>query len=652
MKAYLLFHLNLSFSSIDKSSHKSIIEKCYYPILHLAEQEKIKISIEASATTLEMIQSVDNNFIKLLKKLIKSNFIELIGSSYVQSIFPINNAYLNALNLKWGLDYYKKNLSSSPKIALINEMCFSEGLVDLYLASGYKSIIIDIDNINADKKDKNSLYSFNRFQYIDQNINILWSDSILFQQFQRYIHGENILPEYINVIDQYIQNKVPYIPIYTNDAEVFNFRPGRFKEEKEIASDEWEKIRKLLVFLVQEKGLIFLFPSEIINNMQKLGSNTLNSISSIENPVLVKKQPKYNINRWTLTGRADQTLNLKINRAASLMQKKIIEDSEKNIKSLLCFSSSDLRTHITQNRWNEHCSQINQFEISNALINKEPKFTVKDSNDINLNDLVISSPYIDLEDKKFLHIKTKHLSLSLNLFKGMSIASLGFKKHAFKALIKTFPAGTFHEISHGVDFFSGSMLAEIPQQRLRITDLEKSEPFAITKNKDQITLVQDFIFDLFSFQKILTISLVEEKLSISYKFDRLKPFLGIIRVGNFTFDSKYFIDTYASTKLGSNHREKFKLVDEFDHSSPVSNLVSSSSGIPTTDGMISLYCKKNNLGLNFNFDAEKSFAIPMLKYKKIKPNNFFRLIYSLQEYDDTAKEINNINPVEIEISPS
>ena len=42
MKAYLLFHLNLSFSSIDKRSHKSIIEKCYYPILHLAEQEKIK----------------------------------------------------------------------------------------------------------------------------------------------------------------------------------------------------------------------------------------------------------------------------------------------------------------------------------------------------------------------------------------------------------------------------------------------------------------------------------------------------------------------------------------------------------------------------------------------------------------------------------
>jgi hypothetical protein len=654
MKAYLLFHINLSFSSIDEDSHKKLIQECYFPILKLSQSKKMKIAIEISAKSLIRIHELDSSFTELLRSLIARNLIELIGSSYTQSIFPIHSAFLNDLNIKWGLDYYKKILSVIPKIALINEMSFSKGIADLYLDNGYQSLIIDIDNINSSEvKNKNSLYKINALNtYKNGIINILWSDSILFQQFQRYIHGENILPEYISLIDKYIKNKVPYIPVYTNDAEVFNFRPGRFQEEKAIDSDEWKKISDLLEYLIHEKGISFLFPSEIIKNAINTQKNIIESISSAEHPVLVKKQPKYNINRWTVTGRGDQELNLKVNRAASMMQKKSLDASNQNIRSLLNFSASDLRTHITDFRWRSHLEEIKHFESNNNICEAELKPYIKTQDDLSLIDFVRSNKLASLKDYKYLCIDTGVINLSLNLFKGMSINTLGFKKHNFNALIRSFNAGSFSGIKHGVDFFSGSLLTELPTDRVRVTDLEKTEPFIKIDNKDEIKLIANFQKKPFSFQKIITLSLVDEKISISYRFDNIKSIIGFIRVGNFALESKYFQDIYVSSLLGSSSREEFLVKKELDHSLPVSNLVSSSSGIPCSDGKISVYCKKNKIGLDFDFDIEKYFAIPMLKHNNLEPNNFFRLIYSLQEFDDTSKGVKKISPLEIVISPT
>ena len=75
--------------------------------------------------------------------------------------------------------------------------------------------------------------------------------------------------------------------------------------------------------------------------------------------------------------------------------------------------------------------------------------------------------------KNILKPNTGHLKLVLNKFKGLSIHEVSFKKHNFVPLIRSFPAGSFDNINYGVDFFSGSLICNIPTMRLKNADLKK-----------------------------------------------------------------------------------------------------------------------------------------------------------------------------------
>lgn len=249
MNGLLLFHLNLDFSSIESRHHSEVIKSCYYPLLDLAKNN-IKLSIECSGKTLERINGIDQHFIKTLKKYIVEKKIEIVGSGYVQAIGPLFPHDLNILNLQEGQKVYLDILGIKPSTALIGEMALSQSLLETYLEAGFSSIIMDIDNISESTKiSKNNLYKYGdiRLSHSRKTIKIIWSDSIMFQKFQRYIHGDLSLNDYLQFIKRSIKkNTNYYLPIYTNDAEIFNFRPGRFEQEAKIESDEWKKIFHLL----------------------------------------------------------------------------------------------------------------------------------------------------------------------------------------------------------------------------------------------------------------------------------------------------------------------------------------------------------------------------------------------------------------------
>ena len=85
-----------------------------------------------------------------------------------------------------------------------------------------------------------------------------------------------------------------------------------------------------------------------ISSSKDFSKKSLDFVTSASDPILVKKQAKYNINRWAITGRSDQKLNLYTNIIANKLAKREIDDSEENIKRILEFHSSDLRTHTLQ----------------------------------------------------------------------------------------------------------------------------------------------------------------------------------------------------------------------------------------------------------------------------------------------------------------
>ena len=77
------------FSSIEEEQRETVIKKCYYPILKLVKENDVKIGIEATGLTLEVIKRIDPGWIKELRNLIEIGKIYFIGSGYSQIISPL-----------------------------------------------------------------------------------------------------------------------------------------------------------------------------------------------------------------------------------------------------------------------------------------------------------------------------------------------------------------------------------------------------------------------------------------------------------------------------------------------------------------------------------------------------------------------------------
>ena len=80
-------------------------------------------------------------------------------------------------------------------------------------------------------------------------------------------------------------------PIYSSDAEVFNYRPGRFNTEKINNEDEWERIYNLFKLIKTKNWASFINPSEVLLSKNELAYNDL-SLESVFQPIVVKKQEK------------------------------------------------------------------------------------------------------------------------------------------------------------------------------------------------------------------------------------------------------------------------------------------------------------------------------------------------------------------------
>ena len=59
-------------------------------------------------------------------------------------------------------------------------------------------------------------------------------------------YGDISLTDYLEYLGK-TQNGELIFPLYCNDAEVFDYRPGRFSEERTLHPEgEWSRIKKLL----------------------------------------------------------------------------------------------------------------------------------------------------------------------------------------------------------------------------------------------------------------------------------------------------------------------------------------------------------------------------------------------------------------------
>lgn len=638
MKIYSFFHLNLMYSSIEESEYEEVINKCYWPLINLAE-DNIPIGIEISGVTLELISNIDSSWIKKLKKYIEEGLIEIIGSGYSQLIGPLVPSHVNKWNQKIGLTYYKKYLGVHPKIALVNEMAYSSGMIEHYIKSKYESIIMEWNNpfyANSSIWNKNMRYFYqNALDNYGNKVPVIWADSIIFQKFQRYAHGEYDLDEYIDFIKSKAKNEQIFFPIYSNDVEIFNFRPGRFSTEPAINDiSEWKRISDLFDTLNRKDWCELVFPSEIL----KLDDTLINCGNDIvletpAQPIPVKKQEKYNINRWALTGIDDININTKCYKIYDFLFNSK-NNNEFDWKELCYLWSSDFRTHITKKRWNHYVKRLNNYidDLTKSL--SDDKSTKNDF----INNFKVHN------DKSLLTIENDTLKVVLNKNKGMSFKQCIFKDISNDPLIGTLKHGYYDDITVGADFYSAHSVIE-RQGEHKSTDLN-CKTFEISNNKNKFQVLSNYETKEEAFnQKIKLFNssiVIEKKIKIQNRKNAIvKPF-------SFTLipDSWNRETLYLETHNGGYKKEIFNLGNNnIHHGNIYSSLISARHGFGNTEGTFIVGDKDKRLV--FECKMSKCALIPSIICKEIDDSFFFRLQYSAKELDDTVKSKQNLylNPV-------
>jgi hypothetical protein len=209
-----------------------VVQRCYRPLLDLAANTGIPIGVELPSWTLRRIHELDKDWVNRFRNFLHPGQCELIGSGYTQLIGPLAPYEVNVWNQRLGIEDYEVILGIKPRLALVNEMVYSTGLISVYKSAGYDGLVMDRDNVRLalgiEAKSDESVPSMG-LGTNGESLPILWSDSILFQKLQRYAHGDISLHDYISYFMSRAAVSVRPLAVYCNDAEVFDYRPGRFR---------------------------------------------------------------------------------------------------------------------------------------------------------------------------------------------------------------------------------------------------------------------------------------------------------------------------------------------------------------------------------------------------------------------------------------
>ncbi len=626
-KSFFLFHLNLAFSSIEYDQHLEVINKCYLPLLETFSQQKVKFAIELSGWTLNRILQVAPEWIEFLKDLIENKKVEIVGSGYSQIIGPLVPYEVNVKNHQIGLIEYKKILGITPKTVLVNEMAFSNDMAEIYQEIGYENMIMDGDNLSLSLGKKKSDFFQTKYGVGNKKeklIKLLPTDSIIFQKFQRVAHSEISINEYMDYLYKILSKKNNIVfPLYCNDAEVFNFRPGRFDEEAQIEFDEWEIIKNILELIKNLDNHQIEFPSDVCNSW-KDDELEIFYINNLSYPVPVKKQKKYNLARWSVTGRDDANLNS----SCYSIYNELIKTSNKNYDdwlNLLFLWSSDHRTHLTPSKWKNIKKLIQEDRPNNHI----EEFYINDSN----KDL---SKYI-VNEKQYINVSTEHLFAKLNKNKGMAIMDLGpIIEGDNICLVGTTEHGTFDNIELGADFFSGALVIQNMDTSQLFSDLQKVEP-AIKFTNKKIEISCKLKINNEKIIKKIEILLDKPIIKVSYDLSKLVQSKETIRLSAATIKTKDLknIDFKVRSKAGGKKIHEYILDREFNHGSAVSHRVSSTSGLPSTDGR--LIFKVNNSTFSISWDPAFCYFYPLFSNNLDSNGQLIRLHLSHREQDDTLK---------------
>ncbi|MFC1707551.1 glycoside hydrolase family 57 [Planctomycetota bacterium] len=638
LRLFTVFHLNLAFSSIEEDQREEVVTKCYWPLLNLARARDRKIGIEASGYTLETIAALDSVWVEELRRLCADGWCEFVGSGYAQLVGPLVPHEVNRANQALGQEVYESHLCRRPTVALVNEQAYSASLIPVYVEAGYGSIVMEWENASRFQPDWKPHWR-NRPQRAigpaETKIPVIWNSSIAFQQFQRYVHCDQDLDRFLQFLGA---NRGPgrhCMCLYGNDVEVFDFRPGRFDTEPLPVEEEWVRIEQLYEALETDERFRLVAPSQTLEWLGAESANHALRLETPEQPIPVKKQEKYNIVRWAVSGRDDLGVNTDCWRIYDSLRKRGDWKTDPVAWRELCYLwSSDFRTHITEKRWQAYRRRLLSF--SGELGIERPAATLVRSVDPQAATRGAPSAPAELTKGRWLSIETPTVWARLDCRRGLAFEAVQFEGFGSTPLFGTLRHGRFDDIAWGADFYSGHLILESPG-RAKITDLNPCEP-SVDDRSDRIVVLGKVDTPLGPVWKRLTFFKRSPRvdLDVIHEWDEVPQ--GALRLGHVTLFPEAFdpATLYFASHAGGPWPERFALSGRnVSHGAPVSFLVSASHALGLTEGHVELGDARKCLRIVV--DKAVSSPIGLITHQCVDDSYFCRLAFSLRELDDTSR---------------
>ena len=621
-RIHAVFHLNLMFSSIEEEQRPAVIERCYWPLLRACERTGVPLGLELTGITLEIIETIDPAWIAALNRLIAAGLAELVGSGYAQLIGPLLPSDINAANLRLGHQTYRRLLGRAPVTALINEQCFSASMVDHLIDAGYTGFLMEWDNPHRAHPEWDGALR-HRPQRVraasGRTLPVLWIHTVAFQKFQRAVHGTDTLEDYREWLDRQLSGGVACLNLYGNDGEIFDFRPGRFATEPPPPEQsEWRAIEAIFTALAADPRAACRLPSQVLAELPPAGAAL--SLSSAAMPLPTKKQDKYNVLRWAVSGRDTLVINSRCRRLAEALR----GAGDAEIRELCYLYSSDFRTHITAKRWEKALRRLERLE-KGALCSQGSA----------LDPPKAGGP-LETGTGGVIRVERGTFGVELNARRGLAIHRFWRGSDAGDWLVGTLPFGYFDDIGFGADYYSGHLVFQPPGHH-QITDLAAAP---VVRHEDErgshlATVIPTALGDI---EKSLCLHHDRPCLELSVRLRWQTPPPGVLRLGHLTLNPEAFQSDrlWYATHNGGPSLERFDLDGkDFDHGRAVSHMVSASSALGMTEGRLWLGDHRRQILLTL--DRSAAALVPMVAWHRIGARYFFRVSLSAAEIDDTVK---------------
>ncbi len=650
LQLFTVFHLNLGYSSLEESQRADVIKACYWPLLRLAERHGAPIGIEATGYTLQEAARIDPAWLDALRRAVSAGPCEFVGSGYAQVIGPLVPASVNAANLRLGNAAYERLLGFRPRLAFVNEQAYSAGVVRHFLDAKYEAIVMEWDNPASYRPEWDP-----EWRYFPQlacgpdgdAIPVIWNKAVAFQHFQRFAHGEAELDEYLAYLRSHDGGTLRSFPLYGNDVEIFDYRPGRYTTEPALADDgEWNRIDALFAAIRREPRFALVRPSAILEQLQAIDGGHRVHLESAAQPTPVKKQRKYNITRWAVTGRDDLGINTACWRIARALERRP-GAADREWQELCELWASDFRTHITDARWQAYRERLKAFERTLTATSISPA-------PANADGRASAGGKATVQTKRpgpLLTIETEDVRLVLNCRRGLAMDGLWFHALGPSRVCGTVKHGYYDDIGWGADYYSGQLVVETPG-RPKITDLVTADPRVI-EHAGGVSVEARLATALGDVVKRYTVA--GGIVNIEYRLEWSEISVGSLRLGDITLNPDAFDQgtLFYRTHNGGAQPETFALNGTVvEHGSAVSFLVSASHAIGITEGTVELGDARRTLRI----DVDKGAAalVGLMTYRAVPPKYFCRLSFSAAEVDETRRAVplDPANPLTIRLSIS